>query len=71
MSRSDGLDNPCSPNSMSLTWGEVQRLCEDEPIVKSYSDDGGNLTIEWATGETEEFAEPLDAWNAIQAMKQQ
>lgn len=66
--RSDGLDNPCSPNSGGLTWSQVEAMADESPAVESYSLDGGNLTIKYVDGNASTFAEPVDAANEISAM---
>jgi hypothetical protein len=38
MFRTDGLDNPLSPNSGFLTWGHVIDACEGSNAVSSYDD---------------------------------
>lgn len=66
--RADGLDNPCSTNSGSVTWGDVCQACEDSDAVRSY-DDTDDFEIEWCDGSKERFSDPLEAYNAIQAME--
>lgn len=66
--RRDGLDDPRSPNCRMLGWDDIERACEDSDVVRSYSRDGGAMTITWCDGSDESFVEPGDAWAAIEAM---
>jgi len=66
--RPDGLDNPCSPNSYSTTWRDVERLANESEAVVSWDYDGNDMVIEWCDGNTSRFSEPTSALNDIHAM---
>lgn len=68
--RSDGLDNPLSPNSGGLTWQTVERAAEASEAVQAWQEtQRGVYRIDWCDGTQDTFREPLEALNAIRAME--
>lgn len=65
--RSDGLNNPLSPNSgFGLDRRTLESVCEKSPIVEFYEWDGDTLVIDWTFGETDRFDDLQQALIAIQ-----
>lgn len=66
--RTDGLDNPFSPNSRSLSWDDVERLAEESDAVEAYGYDGDDIVIEWCDGTESRKSNPQAAFNEIREM---
>jgi hypothetical protein len=67
--RSDGLDNPFSPNGLSrATWDRVWQRCEESIAVRTYDPD--TQTIWWdGESESQTFSDPQAALIAIRQME--
>jgi hypothetical protein len=63
--RSDGLDNPCSPNSRSLTWHDAENLAEECDAVVSYDDVPGGVEVTWSDGTKNTYWDPTGMYNAV------
>lgn len=67
--RSDGLDNPLSPNGpRSIGWDNVEDACEESVAVVSYDRDGGAMTIHWCDGSESTHTDPNIAMRDIREM---
>lgn len=66
--RTDGLDNPLSPNSGGCTWQDVLALCAESGAVDSCDLSRGVLTIEWCDGNVSRLHDPQAALIEIRAM---
>lgn len=65
MIRTDGLNNPLSPNSgLGCNWGAVAAKAEVNAAVASYRTDAG-ITISWVDGSEDHFTDPQAALIAL------
>lgn len=68
MERSDGLNNPLSPNGgLGCTWDAVWSACERSSAVEEY--DAASRSIKWiGVDEPDVFSDPQAALIAIREM---
>ena len=63
--RSDGLDNPLSPNSGGANWPAAIAMAKESEAVTQYHKDEHGLVLIWCDGNSDRYADPQAAMIAI------